>query len=52
MNQTKQLHWGEEYPLQMCRNVCVWAELEGYDFLIPTLSPHPPKEGKVFGVGF
>lgn len=43
---------GEEHLLQMCRIVWVWAELEGFDLLVPTLFPHPPKEGKVFGLGF
>lgn len=43
---------GEEHLFQMCRNVWVWAELEGFDLLVPTLFPHPPKEGKVFGLGF
>lgn len=43
---------GEEDLLHVCRNVWVWAELEGYDFLIPTLSPKSPNEGEVLGLGF
>lgn len=43
---------GEEYLLHVCRKVWVWAELEGYDFLIPTLSPNSPNEGEVLGLGF
>lgn len=43
---------GEEYLLHVCRKVWVWAELEGYDFLIPTLSPSSPNEGEVLGLGF
>lgn len=42
---------GEEYLLRVCRNVWVWAELEGCDFLIPTLSPSSPNEGEVLGLG-